>query len=141
MVVKHLARVGLTLGLACVAGCGDAIVRTQVSGAVIYDGQAVPVGRIYFNPDASKQNDGPQGYADIKDGRYDTRLSGKAPVPGALLVRVEGFDGQPEEGRPIGQALFIYETALDLAKGADATRDFKITTADAPQAGETDHAQ
>lgn len=130
--VKRGARIGIAvLSLAVAAGCGESVTRTQLAGSVTYDGQPVLAGRVYFNPDVAKKNDGPQGYADIKDGRYDTRTSGKGAMAGALIVRVEGFDGQPEDGRPIGHPLFVYETTVDLAQGSDAAKNFAITSAEA----------
>src|SRR5204862_378695 len=71
------------LGLAAV-GCGES--RVEVSGEVTFDGKPVPAGRIYFNPDFTKGNDGPQGYADIKDGKFDTRNKGKGACGGPTIA-------------------------------------------------------
>lgn len=132
--VRQLTALGfVALILSSLAGCGDSVARTQVSGAITYDGQAVVAGRIYFTPDLAKKNDGPQGFADIKNGKYDTRTGGNGPVPGALLVRIEGFDGQPAEARPIGYPVFVYETSLELAQGAATKKDYALNPVDAPR--------
>jgi hypothetical protein len=118
----------LTAGLAllALAGCGgEGGGRRQVSGTVNYDGQPVAAGRITFSPDASKQNSGPQGFAEIRDGKFDTRRGGKGGPGGPVVVKVEAFDGQPAEGRPLGALLFTYETKVELPQD-NATHDFAI---------------
>ena len=47
--------------------------RFDVWGTVKFKNQPVPAGLIVINPDFSKGNDGPQGMAEIRDGRFDTR--------------------------------------------------------------------
>jgi hypothetical protein len=62
---------------------------------------------IVFEPDPAKGNSGPQGRADIKDGKFDTRLSDKGVTPGAQVVRITGGDGaNPEPFTPFGKLLF-----------------------------------
>src|SRR5687768_9092039 len=85
-------------GLACalvVSGCGggsDGQPIYRVSGAVTFDGQPIPQGTIVFSPDLSKRNDGPQGVAPIKDGKYDTQGGqGMGAVGGAMKVSVTGL--------------------------------------------------
>ncbi|MBN1909179.1 MAG: hypothetical protein JW818_05520 [Pirellulales bacterium] len=90
--------------LACfflgVPGCGKARVpRHNLSGKVTFKGKPVPVGLIVFEPDASKGNRGPQGYAQIFDGCYETEKFGKGAMTGALRVEITGFpaaDGSEE---------------------------------------------
>jgi hypothetical protein len=123
------------LGVVLLAGCGsgDSVARNHVAGSVTYDGANVPAGVIYFDPDSKKGGSGPQGFAPIKDGRYDTREGGKGGPAGAVTVRIEGFDGQAAEGRPMGHAVFTYQTSADLGQG-DATKDFAIKAAEAKKA-------
>jgi hypothetical protein len=122
---------GLGFGAACLllAGCGRGKTGFDVAGAVSYDGKPVPAGKVYFTPDASKQNSGPQSVGEIKDGRYDTR-NGRAGSGGPVLVHIEGFDGQRTAERPLGNAVFTFETKADLPK-ENTSKDFNITAAEA----------
>ena len=108
-------------------GCGGhgGAERFEVSGAVTYDGQPVPVGSIVFLPDTTKGNSGPAGSAYIEDGRYDTREGGKGIVGGPHLVQIMGYDGVAVgEEIPACSPLFPrYETAVDFPK-EDTIRDF-----------------
>jgi hypothetical protein len=108
----------LSLLVACwtIVGCGESGVH--VSGEVTFGGKPVPAGRIYFNPDFSKKNDGPQGYADIKDGKFDTRAHGKGACGGATIVVINGFDGNAQPGAATkGDPLFHeYQVAIELPK-------------------------
>lgn len=107
-------------------GCSSESNRYDISGKVTFKGQPVPVGKIYFSPDTSKGNDGPQGFADIKDGRYDTRSqSSKGSPTGAVTVRIEGFDGHPVGDFAFGRPLFVYETTLELSK-ATTEQNFDV---------------
>src|SRR5205807_6772258 len=86
-------RPGLCAALvaACLAapGCGGSR-GVEVSGEVTFDGKPVPAGRIYFNPDVTKGNDGPQGYAEIHDGKFDTSKGGKGACGGPTVVVISG---------------------------------------------------
>jgi hypothetical protein len=113
------------LALAC-AGCGDSK-GNRVAGTVTFKGNPVPAGKIYFNPDASKRNSGQAGFADIKNGRYDTAQRGaQGVVGGPTVVHIEGFDGS-------GVMLFTHDTAAELPKGS-ATKDFEVPAAAANNA-------
>jgi hypothetical protein len=93
---------------------------------VTFDGQLIPAGVIFFDPDVSRGNDGPQGFATITDGHYDTRENGKGAVGGPHRVRIQGFDGKPGAELPLGHPLFPeYTVAVDLP-GQAATRDFDV---------------
>src|SRR4051812_17376726 len=97
----------LCLGsLLLLTGCNRDTTAYPVSGTVEYAGQPVPSGTIYFDPDPAKQNTGPQGYALIINGKYDTRETGKGVRGGSYLVRIEGFDGKPAPSLPLGNRLF-----------------------------------
>ena len=118
--------------LALLAGCGagesEGPDRFGVSGTVNYEGQPVQSGRIYFEPDSAQGNSGPQGYAEIAAGKYDTAGdSGKGTVGGPHRVRITTpqFEYQKPE-------------AVDLPK-EDSTQNFGLKASDVqqtPQSGE-----
>jgi hypothetical protein len=115
------------------AGCGGDGAN-RVSGTVKFKGAAVPKGKIYFIPDATKGNTGATGYADITDGAFDTAATGgRGAVKGAVIVAIEGFDpsqtAKPIKGDTSGETTFVvlfprYETNLDVT-GA-TTKDFEV---------------
>jgi len=77
-----------------VSGCGGSgVERVEVSGAVTYKGELVPAGPVIFEPDPKQGNIGPQGFAKIKDGKYQTE-SGLGSVGGPVIVRITVFDGK-----------------------------------------------
>ena len=85
----------------------------HVSGEVTFDNEPVPGGYVMFSPNVLEGNDGRQGYAEIKDGRYDTAGSGKGITGGAYMVLVRGF--LPPQGDAPGKMLFRqYEKAIEL---------------------------
>src|SRR5712672_3179672 len=111
------------LGLAALAGCTGEEKLHRVSGAVNYDGKPIPKGLIFFDPQA----EGPQGFANIVSGKYDTAQQGKGVRGGAYNVRVNGFDGKEANEAPFGQALFPeYTGTKDLPK-EDSTYDLDVS--------------
>lgn len=109
-------------------GCGDrdGTTRYNVSGTVTYDGKPVPVGTIVFMPDGSKNNQGPPGFAKIKDSKFDTAYDGKGHIGGPHVVRISGFDGRRAEELPEGIRLFPdYTSPVDLPKEG-TTHDFDV---------------
>lgn len=99
----------------------------ELSGTVTFQGKPVPAGTITFEPDAVKGNHGPQGFALIQDGRYDTRAEGRGSVGGPQVVRISGSDGVAAgEAFPTGKPLFEpYTTSVDLPKES-STHDFDV---------------
>src|ERR1019366_1613913 len=83
----------LFAGCLAMLGCGGPR-AADVSGKVTFNGQPIPAGKIYFNPDFTKSNDGAQGFADIHNGEFDTRKKGKGACGGPTIVSIEGFDGE-----------------------------------------------
>jgi hypothetical protein len=114
----------------CSLGCsGDK--SNRVSGKVNFNGQPVPAGKIYFTPDASQGNEGPTGYADIKNGVYDTSAAGgQGSVSGPVIVAIEGHDpntAKSDKDNPdvAVKTLFPrYET--ELAVSGDTEKDFDV---------------
>lgn len=111
-------------------GCGDG--TSRLSGKVTFGGKPIPAGKIYFLPDTAKGNSGPTGYAEIKDGTYDTKAAGGQGVGrGPMIVTIEGIDpAAPKEkkgthGEESIKALFPrYETATELT--GEPTKDFDV---------------
>lgn len=118
--LKAAAIATVVVGLS-LTGCGkDGPPRVDVWGTVNWKGQPVPRGVILFGPDVSKENRGPQGFALILDGRFDTRQSlAKGCMTGPHVVQIDGCDGQNiRNGYPYGNQLFSpYETSLDIPLG------------------------
>jgi hypothetical protein len=104
---RSLSRLILA-GLLLLCGCGGrAASRVDVWGEVTFQGGPVPAGTVIFDPDLARGGDGPQGFAEIRDGRYDTRRSGKGAPPGPVIVRIDGFDGRAGAGYPYGKPRFL----------------------------------
>jgi len=120
--------------LLSIVGCGgdDGPRRYNLSGTVTFDGKPIPAGSIIFQPDSSAGNSGPQGAAEIRDGRYDT-ADGKRLVGGPHIVRITGFEGVAESEMDVVPPLFPeYQTKADLPKES-GTMDFEVP-ADAAKA-------
>lgn len=114
------------MAVALLAGCSAEPARTEVSGAVTFDGKPLRRGRIYFDPDPAKGNTGVQGYAEVADGRYDTAKGGKGGVSGPVIVRIDG-QGDPGSGYPEGVPLFnSYEFRVELPAAGAAAHDFNV---------------
>jgi hypothetical protein len=112
------------------AGCGgtEGPPRYDLEGSVQYDGQPVPAGEVFLQPDAAGGNAGPGSLALIENGRYRTER-GKGIVGGPYVVRILGFDGVPAGDSTVGSSLFPqYEAQVDFPKEA-TTHDFIISRA------------
>ena len=95
------------VAVAALIGCESSERPTyRVSGKVQWKGQPVPKGLIYFEPDLHRSNDGPQGFAMIENGQYDTGQGGRNVVAGPHVVRVEGYDGKEGHELPLGRLIF-----------------------------------
>ena len=123
------------LCLAAVAGCGQrGPQRFRVSGTVTHAGKPVPLGRVIFEPDTTRGNDGPQGFAPIENGRFDTAGPHcKGAVGGPMLVRIDGLGTSGgEDPAAAGRLLFpTHEEAIDLPS-ADSVRDFVVPASPGP---------
>lgn len=135
MFVTSLRRVcGLSIAFICLLalGCGGS--GHRVSGKVTFNGQPIKAGKIYFIPDGGKGNKGPTGFANIKDGKYDTGETGGANVGnGPMIVAIEGIDpdkqGKAEKGDTSGETTVAplfprYETSADLT--GVSSKDFEV---------------
>jgi hypothetical protein len=70
---------------------------------------------------------GPQGFAVIKDGAYDTSKGiGRAVGSKEYIVKIRGFDGKPANELPRGQPLFAeYRKEIDLP-ARNSEQEFKV---------------
>jgi len=130
--VRDKVGLGPILLVALLLGCsGDTgPQRYRVSGTVTHQGTPVPIGTIQFTPDASQGNSGPPAFSDIKDGKYDTDVTGKGFIGGPHIVAVDAFSGQNIDPAllPSGKPLLLgYQKAFDLPKNQDVTLDLELT--------------
>lgn len=104
------------------AGCErGGPVRVHVAGEVTYKGKPLPAGIITIEPDVQRGADGPQGFAHIKDGKFDTRDHGRMACQGPAIVAIQGYDGV-SKGREsvLGTPLFTQFTQKVDVAGEDA---------------------
>lgn len=124
-----MQRTSLLLGslLILLLGCQTGPRIYHVKGTVTHQGKPVPAGVIYFDPDLAKQNDGPQGFAYITDGVFDTAAKGSQGIIGKdYVVRIRGFDGKSANELPMGQPLFPeFQKSVDFPL-QDSTHDFQV---------------
>jgi len=112
------------LGLSGCGGNGGPH-RYELSGSVAHDGKPIPAGTILFEPDTSHDNDGPGILVEFTDGHYRTP-SGKGTVGGPHIVRIVGYDGEPQSEMPQGKPLFReYQLQIDLPRH-NARQDFDV---------------
>jgi hypothetical protein len=111
---KFVSRAMPLFGL--LAGCAvkDDAGRHSLSGTVIFGGQPVPAGQIIFEPDVAKGNDGPGGFAVIRQGRYQTEPD-MGTVGGPNIARFTIGDGiNPNGMQPYGKLLVIETITLEV---------------------------
>jgi hypothetical protein len=85
--------------LTAVAGCGGGsdLDRFDLSGTVTFDGSPIVYGQIDFIPDKSKGHSGPQGHAQIIDGKYNTAEDGQGVVKGPHEIRITAYPERPAD--------------------------------------------
>ena len=102
--------------------------RYRLQGTVEFDGKPVPAGTIYVDPDSAKGNKGPQGYATIVDGKFDTEKGGKGHVGGPMKIRIVGLTSavvSTNDDTPIPPLFPEFVDAVELEK-SDDLRGFVI---------------
>ncbi len=125
---RCLAMVLAIVALGAWPGCGgsDGPARYRYSGKVTFEGQPVPAGEVVFEPDNGAGNSGPQGFARIANGAYDTGRD-KGTVGGAQIIRIRGHDAVVlDENKPITILFDNYEVRENLPK-KDTVKDFQVT--------------
>ncbi|QDV66606.1 hypothetical protein Poly24_02930 [Rosistilla carotiformis] len=125
--LNGMVQVASVCAVVSILGCGSAVNdprSNHVQGSVSFKGAPVAFGDIRFIPE-----NGPAGYAQIRDGKYDTAaLGGKGTVGGKQTVVINGFDGvaKPAEELPNGAPLFPeYRTDVEIASGG-GSEDFEV---------------
>jgi hypothetical protein len=114
---------GLALAL---LGCGGKPERVHISGKVTFQGNPVQYGNIVFEPDQSKGNRGPQGYAKItRQGTFDTAIAGTGPCPGPQVVTIEAYPDLESPTSKKSRVVLQYRMHMDLPAEA-TTRDFEV---------------
>lgn len=107
----------------CAVGCGEREIY-HVSGTATFDGETVPAGYVIFYPDIAAGNDGTQGYAEIKNGTFDTAQSDKGITGGAYVARLRGF--VPAQGDAPARMLFReYKQSVQLPT-ADSRQEISV---------------
>lgn len=103
-----------TLCLGCGKGGPDVV---QLSGTASFNGKPIPRGMIIFEPNPAKGGRGPQGHAEIRDGRFETNSTGKGVAAGSVILHVTGGDGvNPDAFTPYGSMLFEeYVTVIEVS--------------------------
>lgn len=135
---KNRGHSGLCAGLVSLAlvfaGCGGETgpKRYHVSGNVTFNGTPVPYGSIQFQPDLSKGNSGPAGYATILNGKYSTADGGKGMVAGPHQVIIIGQKGPPQEvtnpDEPVHNDLFPQHTQMEDFKKEETVLNIDVPT-------------
>lgn len=119
----------LLVVVAALSGCGPrGPQRFQIEGAVTCDGKPVPSGTIRFEPDSTKGNRGPVGYAAIIDGRYATATEGsKGSLRGPLVAILTGGPARDPKVEFPTMWFTEYRTTLTLEpKSGVTTFDFDV---------------
>jgi len=126
---RSVGGVFISVLLLCCVGCGNDGYR--VSGKINFKSAPVPAGKIYFMPDETKGNKGSTGFADIKNGVYDTGAPGGRGAPaGAVIVAIEGIDPSkppPKADSEVTATVLFprYEVAAELPSSS-STKDFDV---------------
>jgi len=120
---------GLLLATVILVGCGDtaAVPRYPVSGNVTFQGQPVPYGTIFFEPDSKDKTGGPSGFAEIRNGEYHTTPD-FGSITGSVRARINGTDGKGEADstNPNGMQLFPeYVVSVEIP-AKESTQDFEV---------------
>ena len=128
---RLLSRAAVLFLASAALGCGGDG-TTRMSGKVTFKGAPVPAGKVYFIQDTAKGGKGATGFADIKDGTYDTGAPGGSGAPiGPVTIAVEGVDPNAKDPKEkssdvAAKLLFArHELAFDVPKGS-GTKDIDV---------------
>lgn len=111
-------------------GCGQKVSSlNHVTGRVTFKGTPVPAGVIQFTPDTSAGNSGAAGFAEIRDGEYDTTTSGRGVAAGAMIVTIDAYSMKNinPDFLPNGEALIVgYKERVNVGTDSETVLDFEI---------------
>ncbi len=127
---RKLLPAAVLIAAAGLVGCSPEDKLYDVSGTVTFQGKPVPKGLIHFDPEGS----GPQGYANIEDGKFNTATAGqgKGIRGGKYTIRVNGFDGKVGDESPMGAAVFPEHTFRKELPAQNQTLDYEVPAAKKP---------
>ncbi|PQO43958.1 hypothetical protein [Blastopirellula marina] len=129
-----LALLALTVATLGCGPAGNDPRSFHVHGLVTFEGEPVPRGGISFEPNGAKGNSGPQGYAEIIDGKFDTQRSGRGTTGGAQVVTVSGYDGVATGDNPDGSPIFIaWQQEVEFTDAKSAEMNFDVTKETMPK--------
>jgi len=117
------------MGAFVLLGCSDSEKLYDVSGTITYNGNPIPKGLIFFDPE--KGTPGTQGFANIENGQYNTATPGKGKGirGGNYAIRIGGFDGKEAPESPFGRPLFPEYTMTKEFPAQNQTFDHDIKKA------------
>jgi hypothetical protein len=109
-------------------GCGENEKLYDVSGTITFEGEPIPKGLIFFDPDSTKGTAGTQGFANIENGKFDTAAAGKGKGirGGTYNIRISGFDGKEAPEAPFGKFLFPEEQLTKDLPKQNQTFDYDV---------------
>lgn len=114
MTIFRASVLSLSVLVLSLAGCAKkGPQRYDHWGKITYRGQPIPKGVINFDPDLGAGNDGPQGFAEIENGQFDTRkrpLCG--PGSGKYVMQVFAADGVVGPEAPLGKPMFKSQVSI-----------------------------
>jgi hypothetical protein len=118
----------LFVGVVLLAGCGTKDQLYHVSGKITFDGEPIPKGLIFFDPDPAAGTPGTQGFANIEFGQFNTATPGKGAGirGGTYIIRISGFDGKEGPEAPFGTFLFPEHQLTKELPAQDQTFDYDI---------------
>lgn len=122
--VMFLVLVTGLMGLGCGGETGPA--RFPITGKVTFAGQPVKFGTIQFDPD--KGNDGPQGFAEIRDGVFDTAKGGQGAIRGKIVAKINGYESAPASANsedPVPTLFVNYQVHFEMTD-KPMTKDFDV---------------
>ncbi|MBM3997724.1 MAG: hypothetical protein FJ303_26810 [Planctomycetes bacterium] len=124
--MRRLSAIVVIFSTILITSCGPGEpTRYPLQGKIIYDGQAIPFGDVVLTPDGAKGNSGPQGFANIRDGFYDTAADGgKGFAGGPTVIHVTGFTAQG------GKLIVETDVHVDLPRDG-GSHDINIPKKDA----------
>ncbi|UUO07767.1 hypothetical protein M4951_05510 [Blastopirellula sp. J2-11] len=111
-------------------GCGgNGPLQDRAFGSVTFKGAPVPIGVIQFTPDASKGGSGEVGFAEVREGGYDTDVSGNGINSGAYIVTIDAYSLKniDPDLKPNGDALVVgYEQKITIEAGQSSALNFEL---------------